>query len=243
MSDSRGTPPGRPKRHKGVWVLVGIVVVLAAIGGLTIWLTRPVTVPDVRGMVAEDANTAIKRAGLSVGDPSEVATTAVTPNLVASQSPAPSSETKRGTAVKYAVAVEPSLQVIPNVIGLAEDVATEKLTEALYTVLPVTVFDDHVQRGTVVSQTPPDGYEWTTGQPVAIAVSMGTTNGTAIPVPLVQGMSLKDAQSALKKAGLTGQAIMGNATATYSSEVFRQIPAAETMVPPGTEVLLVFDRL
>jgi serine/threonine-protein kinase len=220
-----------------------VLVVLGGIGVASIWLTRPVAVPDVRGMVAEDANTAIKRAGLSVGEASQVATEAVSPNLIASQSPTPSTKTERGSVVHYWVAVEPSLQVIPNVVGLTEEVATERLAESLYAALPISVFDNHVQRGIVVAQTPPDQYEWTTGQPVAIAVSMGTANATAIPVPLVRDMSLKEAQSTLKNAGLKGEAITGNATATYSSDVFRQIPSPETLVPPGTTVLLVFDRL
>ena len=236
-------PPKSPGSHRGGCFLLFAIVALSSIAVAAFFFLRPVTVPDLRRLTAEDAPTAVKRAGLTVGKTSEVATTEVEPGLVAQQSPPGSTKVARRSAIDYAVAVEPTPQPVPNVVGLDEGVATDRLTESLYLPRAINVFDDHVHVGIVVAQTPPDGYELVTGQSVAVAVSVGANDGTGVAVPSVRGMSLEAATSTLEAAALRGEEVVANPTATYSGTVFRQLPTAGVMVPPGTTVLLVFDRL
>jgi len=105
----------------------------------------------------------------------------------------------------------------------------------------VDVFGLKEAQGTVVGQVPAPGTEWMTGRPVAIAVSAGPDDGTAVEVPDVLGDSVDTALSTLEQSGLVGAGAVVDPTSLESSAVTRQLPEGGAMVRPGTTVLLLFD--
>lgn len=94
---------------------------------------EPITVPSVTGRSAAAAAAAIEAAGLAVARADDVYSTSVPEGSVASQSPADGTLT-RGETVTITVSKGPQMVAVPEVKGLSEAQATQKLEAAGFSV-------------------------------------------------------------------------------------------------------------
>lgn len=198
--------------------------------------TGPATVaaPTLVGLDRGQAQAALDAAGLKLGIVAEQYDASAAAGTVASQSPAPGTQTPQGSSVSIVLSKGPSSVAVPKVTGKTEADATALLEAAGFAVRSKTK-NDKAKKGTVIAQAPSAGETGKPGSTVTITVSTGIV---MVRVPNVEGMI--DPGPVLKRAGLRpkGIAIHGpiESDAGDYMRAYRQRPRAGTMVPKGTTV-------
>ncbi len=137
---------------------------------------EPATVPDIRGMSASDAESALTDAGLT-GSASEDYSDSVEAGKVISQGIDPDSEVDKGTTVSYVVSLGPETKyvTVPSLSNCTEDEARQKLEDAGLSVGTVdSASSSSVQAGYVISQTASPGSSVEEGTSVGFTVSVGS---------------------------------------------------------------------
>jgi beta-lactam-binding protein with PASTA domain/tRNA A-37 threonylcarbamoyl transferase component Bud32 len=122
---------------------------------------------------------------------------------------------------------------VPFVEGMRESLATEKIREASLTPSPQRAFDDTVQKGYVISQSPAAGEKLNKNDTVEITVSKGKETVT---VPSVIGKSRDDAVSTLANAGLNPKVFLVPSASKPENTVIAQDPQGGNTVVKGTRV-------
>ncbi|WP_338752003.1 Stk1 family PASTA domain-containing Ser/Thr kinase [Janibacter alittae] len=128
---------------------------------------EPITVPSVKGQSADAAASAIEAAGLAVARADDVYSTTVPEGSVVSQSPA-SGTLVRGETVTLTVSKGPEMVTVPQVKGLTEAQATQKLEAAGFSVKVDTFFGGILDE--VTATRPSGGQSVTKGSTVTILV-------------------------------------------------------------------------
>jgi beta-lactam-binding protein with PASTA domain/N-acetylneuraminic acid mutarotase len=142
-----------------------------------------VAVPDVVGLSQSDATTAIKGAGLIVGNVSVQASTTTPSGSVLSETPTANTSVVSSTAVNIVVSSVSSPVSVPNVVGVDQATAVSAITGAGLTVGPVTLqMSATVPAGTVISETPSASSGVRSGGAVGLVVSLGADQGIWLPV-------------------------------------------------------------
>jgi eukaryotic-like serine/threonine-protein kinase len=201
----------RKRRGRGRWLLA-LVLVLAAVGAGTGWYFgagpgAKSTVPSVAGDTPTAARAALERAGLIVATKAgHESNDSILKGLVSSTDPRAGSALAKNGRVTLILSDGPKLIGLPSLLGDTETVADSAITTAGFTVGSPTIqqFDSTVPTGEVLDyldtkgKSIVDDTQYYQKQPIQLVISAGK-------LPVVRGMSLKDAESALKAVGLTAQ--------------------------------------
>ena len=191
--------------------LVGIglgLVVLALLFNFAVmplWTRHDaaITVPDVREMSDDEAEGALRAAGLGAEMREQPFNPNLTADIVVEQTPDPNTTVKPGRRVYYYVNASPKeLAVMPEVLSLAEGVARTRLQEA--GLMVGRVESDTVRtpfRNTITRQVPPANRQVPKGTRVSLWLSPGP--GTAsVTVPNVVGQTPEAARETIRESGL-----------------------------------------
>jgi eukaryotic-like serine/threonine-protein kinase len=194
-------------------------------------------VPNVLGMVYEDAEAELVRAGFS-SERGETRNHAASPaGTVLEQTPAPGSRELAGTTIKLVVSGGQRIGTVPVVVGMARADAETALEGAGYSIGDVTEQPSNQPRGEVIGTRPRGGEQMPQPGTVSILVSAGPN---AVNVPDVIGRSIDDARLAIEQAGL----VVGEVTRDSGDApggipiVVSQSPAAGSQAPAGTAVTM-----
>jgi beta-lactam-binding protein with PASTA domain/tRNA A-37 threonylcarbamoyl transferase component Bud32 len=201
----------RKRRGRGRWLLA-LVLVLAAVGAGTGWYFGAgpganSTIPSVAGDTQTAARAALERAGLTVATKAgHESNDSILKGLVSSTNPKAGSALAKNGRVTLILSDGPKLISLPSLLGDTETVADSAITTAGFTVGSPTIqqFDSTVPKGEVLDYLDTKGKsivndtQYYQKQPIQLVISAGK-------LPVVRGMSLKDAESALKAVGLTAQ--------------------------------------
>jgi eukaryotic-like serine/threonine-protein kinase len=217
----------------GAKVDVGATVVYVVSKG-----TAPtkVKVPDITGKKQEDADAAIKKAGLKPAAQKAYSDT-VSKDVIALQNPAAGASVSPGSTVSYVVSLgKPTKAVtVPKVTGKSESDAVAALKSAGLSSETYREADPNVAEGVVISQMPPSGSETVAGGIVGILVSLGSES--TVDVPDVTGKSADNAKSAIEAAGLIAVPVEQPSADVGKGDVIQQLPVAGSVVPAGSQVL------
>ncbi len=189
---------------------------------------RPVPVPDVTGKTLPKARALLRDAGLHVGDVRKEYDERVDEGLVIRQSVKGEDEAPLGSDIDLVTSKGPTPVPVPKVVGLKQSEATAALEAEGFVVSVSEEFSDRVDKGVVISQTPPRGTQYQPGNAVSIVVSKGPPE---FAMPSVVGMSRDGAVDKLRSLGLLVDVsiVPGHAGA----QVVFQEPAAGTIVRAG----------
>jgi beta-lactam-binding protein with PASTA domain len=155
----------------GIMANPGTVVALVVSSGPCV---DQVAVPNVSGLAAAAAGTALTGAGLVVGQTTEECSDTVPAGAVIRTNPASGTMVNPGTVVALVVSSGPCPVTVPSVAGMTRAAATAAITGAGLTVGAVTeAFSDTVPAGSVISQSPAAGAQAPPGSAVALVVSKG----------------------------------------------------------------------
>jgi beta-lactam-binding protein with PASTA domain len=207
------TPPagyygyeGPPRRRRPIWPWILAILLLAA-AGVAAWFaytkiqeqlnnTKPVAVPDVRGISEDLAVKQIKEHHLTP-DVNRVPSQTVAKGIVITQDPSPGLRIAKDSTVHIRVSKGPPPVNVPNVIGKTRDDAVAALTSAGLTAKVFLVHSDKTS-DTVTGQDPSGGTKVNKGSRVRINVSTGPT---PVSVPYVVGLQYDAAATELQNAG------------------------------------------
>ena len=130
--------------------------------------------------------------------------------------------------------------VVPNVVGKQVDTARNILLNNNLRVSVTDTFNDKVVAGYVISQTPEGGATVKEQRTVTIVVSKGPE---ITVVPDVRGLKRRDAELAIKNAGLTlGRVEEQNAPDAPADTVINQNPRPPAQVSKGTPIDLTVSK-
>ena len=193
------------------------------------------------GMTEEEATKALKDKKLGIKVDSREDSEKYEEGTVSEQ------KTKAGTKVKkhstVHVVVSSALIgkeiIVPDVSGMSEDEAQEKLTDAGFKPISEFQYDDNVAEGNVISTTPAANSKAAKDTQVKMIVSKGAQKKT---VPDVRGKSEADARSEIQAAGLT----VGSTSTQHDDSVAKGNVISQSVTPgkkvsAGTAVNLVLS--
>jgi len=182
----------RNRLHAGLLIVgavaIASVIGLAVFGGEFGGASAPprdsVAVPNLVGLPLERARTATESAGLVLGEPTVVESTAVAEGTVVLQTPAAGTIVASGSEVRPVVSTARGLVAVPDVAGMAEAEAVVELTGAGLRI-GETVRDPSsvVPDGVVIGTVPPPGRDVAAGSAVTLVVSTGEPGSSTTPRP------------------------------------------------------------
>ena len=190
-------------------------------------------VPAVTGVPRTDAVDLLREAQLGVGDVRRDYHPTVAEGSVISASIDAETRVKPETRVDLLVSRGPRPIPIDDYTGQPTTEAAAALETAGFTVRTRSVFDDSVEKGLVVSQTPDSGSGFRE-QVVRLVVSEGPQ---LVPVPSVRGAGVVDAREELVAAGFTVREVETDLYTGFGF-VVQQSPNGGTRAPAGSEVVI-----
>jgi beta-lactam-binding protein with PASTA domain len=226
VAEPAGPPP---ERYWWLWLLL---LLLLVIGGLLAWyfLSRgsdKAVVPNVIGLREEPAAIRIHDRGLDVLP--RTAPSKRPPNVVFAEKPGPGTRLGKGQTVT--IFISAGRFGIPNVVGLRENDAVQKL-QALGFKAGVKRVASTRPKGVVIDQQPVAGVTAVRGTTVTISISSGVK---PVVVPRVVGQTQGAAVQALTKVGLK-PALQNVPSDKPAGTVVGQKPAAGKEVDKGSAV-------
>ena len=196
------------------------------------------SIPNLSGMTSEQAEKALKDAGLKAQYAGNEASDA-DKDTVSRQDPAAGKEVDEGTTVKYWISTGPEDTSVPNVVGSDQASAKAQLESAGFTVQVETGdYSDKYGEGIVMSQSP-NGGKLEKGGTVTITVSQGQDpEKNKVTVPTVTGMSQSEAINTLLSYNLAYALDTASAGSGTPGTVAKQSVTVGKKVDSGTVVTI-----
>ena len=192
------------------------------------------SIPDVTNKTVGAATTILQKAHFIVKVVDKQSSRTVDPNLVIGTNP------PIGTTAKFGQTIEviPSSGItVPNVFGQPAGDAAAVLTDAGFSVRPLTEASNTNERGPVTRTNPPAG---TSNLKGGSFVEMYVSTGAAtVMVPPVQGLTVAQADEVLRAANLKSSVILEPTSLQGNDgKVLSQSPAAGEQTPLQNTVVL-----
>jgi serine/threonine-protein kinase len=130
--------------------------------------------------------------------------------------------------------------IVPGVVGMTLDGASDAIASAEMTVGPITErTDEAIEAGLVIEQSPEEGAEAPQGAEVSLVISLGPD---VSPIPDIVGMPESEAQRVVSDAGFDFEIQREFNSDVPDGEVLNQSPEAGEMAAPDTVVTIVVSR-
>ncbi len=226
-----------PRSNWLIWVITAAVLVALVAAGF-LFFGNKVTVPDVTSKPQAEATAALKAAGLEVGSVESTVNAKVPEGTVVAQDPAGNESVRKGSKVNLVVVSGKPMVEVPDVLGQSESAASAALKAAGLGVAATSAPSDTVDKGDVISQTPPAGQQVPEGTTVGLVVS-GGPEVKNVTVPDVTGQTQSDATDQLTTLGLSVVKVENPNADVPSGQVVSQSPPAGSSVAPGTSIAII----
>jgi serine/threonine-protein kinase len=138
-----------------------------------------VEVPDLSNMTADEARSALQKAGLKYEAGAAEHSDTVKENHVVRQSPKAGEKVDKNSKVTYYLSAGQETTAVPNVVGQYEGAASAALSNAGFAVTVDYRSSAEVEEGVVISQSPAAGDKVKSGSSVNIVVSTGARHYSA----------------------------------------------------------------
>ena len=196
------------------------------------------SIPNLSGMTSEQAEKALKDAGLKAQYAGNEASDA-DKDTVSRQDPTAGKEVDEGTTVKYWISTGPEDTSVPNVVGSDQASAKAQLESAGFTVQVETGdYSDKYGEGIVMSQSP-NGGKLEKGGTVTITISQGQDpEKNKVTVPSVTGISQSEAINTLLSYNLAYALDTASAGSGTPGTVAKQSTTAGKKVDSGTVITI-----
>ncbi len=167
----------------------------------------------VEDMKVEIAKSRLEDLGFQVEVLYEISDTVVE-NIVISADKEAGELLLEGDLITLTVSAGQEMIELPSVVGYSEREALNILDDLGFVVNISEAYDDEVEVGDVISQTPKAGSEVTNNTEISIRISLGEEE-SKVRVPNVIGLTLEAAKSELETAGIT----VGESNNIYNENV------------------------
>jgi len=195
-----------------------------------------VKVPQVVGLLYDEAVTRLEAAGFKAKTGEERFVELAPKTTVLAQSPPPGASEPRGAEVVLDVSAGQRQLQVPGVVGLTQSLAQDAIEKIGLEVGDVTERESQSARGAVLEANPSAGTPVSPSTRVDLVISSGPP---AVNAPDVVGQSYSAARAMLEQVGLRLGDVTTDSLATgIPQTVIAQTPAAGARLAPGTRVSL-----
>ena len=202
--------------------------------------TNGINVPDLKGYTLEEAQSALNALGLGIQNAGTTSSDTYPKGQIVSQTPDDGSTVEAHTTIEVIISSGQGEVAISSVVGMDETTAYNTLSNAGFVPVKEYAYDNTVEQGIVISQSPDGGALGKEGDSVKIVISRGPESAagtTGISVPKITGQTEEAARAALTAVGLTA----GNVTSAYSDtvpegQIISQSPAEGSAAEEGAAV-------
>ena len=202
--------------------------------------TNGINVPDLKGYTLEEAQSALNALGLGIQNAGTTSSDTYPKGQIVSQTPDAGSTVEAHTTIEVIISSGQGEVAISSVVGMDETTAYNTLSNAGFVPVKEYAYDNTVEQGIVISQSPDGGALGKEGDSVKIVISRGPESAagtTGISVPKITGQTEEAARAALTAAGLTA----GSVTSAYSDtvpegQIISQSPAEGSAAEEGAAV-------
>ncbi|MFJ6561642.1 Stk1 family PASTA domain-containing Ser/Thr kinase [Streptomyces sp. NPDC091412] len=195
-----------------------------------------VTVPDVRGVTFEKAQSQLKDRGFAVEKKTQESDQ--TPDVVISQDPEGDTELEKGSTITLTVAKPVAKSTVPDVTNATCDDALARMRENnLQGECVESPVNDPNQDNKVISTVP--GPNQSVDKNSKVTINIGKLQQQKTRVPKVQGMRLGDAKQVLAQNGFTNIQFAEGSSQDDNAFVVRQDPnEGQEVDDPNTPITL-----
>jgi serine/threonine-protein kinase len=191
-----------------------------------------IAVPQVAGLPRNQAEEAIRNAGLQVGEVSEENSATVAQDHVISSDPEQGQAVEEGATVNLVVSTG---QVeLPNLVGQTQEQAEAALAELQLTASITAEQTDEAEAGTVIRQSPEPG-PVNQGQRVELVVAQ-EPEAEMVAVPDLVNKDAEQVEEELGSWNLNGRPTTDSSDTVCPNIVISQDPPAGTQVEVGSDV-------
>ena len=202
--------------------------------------TNGINVPNLKGYTLEEAQSALNALGLGIQNAGTTSSDTYPKGQIVSQTPDAGSTVEAHTTIEVIISSGQGEVAISSVVGMDETTAYNTLSNAGFVPVKDYAYDNTVEQGIVISQSPDGGALGKEGDSVKIVISRGPESAagtTGISVPKITGQTEEAARAALTAAGLTA----GSVTSAYSDtvpegQIISQSPAEGSAAEEGAAV-------
>ena len=235
------------KRHKGISIFVGVILLfILSLGGtlayLNITVPKETTVPNLVGVNKEEAKKQVEDKKLVFEIQGEEYNSQYASGQVISQEPIykDNYNVKEGTTVKVKVSLGMEETTVPKVAGMSEEEAISSLEEAKLKYEIVEENSKKVEAGYVINQETTAGTKVFTGDIVRIHVSTGPDT---VEVVSVIEKTEEDAKKELTDLGLKVNVLYEEDTTKNNGTVLKQSINGGETVEKETNVTLTVNKI
>ena len=225
------------RRRRRVALLVGLVVLAAAIAGVVayrVYASRALAVPAVVGMGAHQAAHVLRDKGFTVGSTGGYSDT-VARGAVIGQKPAAGAALKKGQRVRLVVSRGLLHPAVASVVGKTSSEAAAALRAESFVPRALSQHSPAVAPGLVIRQRPAAGSPLLRGRRVRYWVSSGPPK---VSVPDVVGLGEGGATDSLKAAGFSVAVDTTVGFGHFPGDVVKQDPSAGSRALQGSQVTI-----
>lgn len=246
-----GTAAERPRqaprgRNRGTIISISaiIAVLILVLGGLLISRVGSqssagrIDVPDVTNLLESSAKSKLEKLGFKVT--SEQSSSTLPKGQVFAQDPEGGTLLAKGESVNLRVSGGLGKEKVPPVEGKDTETARADLNLAGFKSVEIKEeTSETIAAGLAIRTNPPAGRSVVITQPITLFVSLGQPK---VVVPqIAQGLTLTDAITLLKEAGLTAQAVLQPSDTVAKDRVIATDPPSGTQVDKGTLVKVLMS--
>ena len=235
------------KRHKGISIFIGIVLLFVlSLGGtlayLNITVPKETTVPNLVGVNKEEAKKQVEDKKLVFEIEGEEYNSQYASGQVISQEPIykDNYNVKEGTTVKVKVSLGMEETTVPKVAGMSEEEAISALEEAKLKYEIVEENSKKVEAGYVINQETTAGTKVFTGDIVRIHVSTGPDT---VEVVSVIEKTEEDAKKELTDLGLKVNVLYEEDATKNNGTVLKQSINGGEKVEKETNITLTVNKI
>jgi eukaryotic-like serine/threonine-protein kinase len=236
-------PQEEPKRSR--WFLPVLILLLLILAGLLFLLVRNfgdngddptlVTVPNVVGQPADQAQQALEAEGFDVARATKTSERPV--DEVIDQDPPANEQAEEGSEVTITLSAGPETAAVPDVTGKTVDEASAMLIDAGFVPSQKAEENADVEENVVIRTDPAANAQAAVGSTVTIFYSSGPNT---IQIPDVRGQSVNDARNTLNGAGFTNiQERQEASNDIPDGQVIGTEPGAGQQAPANATITLV----
>ena len=232
----------RSRSGRGLWLVLAVLLLVAAAVFTGLNLMRYFTVdevrlPDLVGLPQEQAALLVRREGLEPVSFVEYVADA-SPGAVTSQAPVAGAIVKQGRTVHLGVNTASAEARVPDMLGMREEDARSRAQELNLPLGTVVYRSGEQAVGTVVEQTPAGGSRLAAGETVELVVSRGRERAV-VTLPELVGVDVDEAMTRLADLGFTRvESIAAAVSFSAPRTVVAMSPAQGASVVQSTPVLL-----